>query len=42
MYKAENIDNFGTLKYDRAPDITFSSKNDPESYVKNSKKFGRL
>lgn len=42
LYKAENIDNFGTLKYDRAPDITFSSKNDPESYVKNSKKFGRL
>lgn len=42
FYKAENIDNFGTLKYDRVPDITFSSKNDPESYVKNSKKFGRL
>lgn len=42
LYKAENIYNFGTLKYDRAPDITFSSNNDPESYVKNSKKFGRL
>lgn len=42
LYKAENINNFGTLKYDRKPNVIFNNNDDPKSFVKNSKKFGRL
>lgn len=42
LYKAENINNFGTLEYDIKPNVIFNNNDGPESFVKNSKKFGRL